>query len=176
MNLLTVSESAGVFEGSLRVTCDNPLDCIDVYEENKPVETEEVVEETTEEVKTDEEFENADKTDDTENTVDKTVDEDETQEEVQPVEYSHLEMAYDILKEKFEELKANFNQAKAENETLQNKVSEYEKAEKQEQLDSLYAEFSELDEEELNGVKEKAVNMSVEEVVTILFAMLGRKQ
>jgi len=150
------------------------------YEENKPVETEEVVEETvetTEEVKADEEFENADKTDDTENTDDKTVDEDETkEEEVQPVEYSHLEMAYDILKEKFEELEANFNQAKAENETLQNKVSEYEKAEKQEQLDLLYAEFSELDEEELNGVKEKAINMSIEEVETILFAMLGRKQ
>ena len=149
------------------------------YEENKPVETEEVVEETvetTEEVKTDEEFENADKTDDTENTDDKTVDEDETQEEVQPVDYSHLEMAYDILKEKFEELEANFNQAKTENETLQNRVSEYEKAEKQEQLDSLYAEFSELDEEELNGVKEKAINMSIEEVETILFAMLGRKQ
>ena len=149
------------------------------YEENKPVETEEVVEETVEtaeEVQADEEFENADKTDDTENTDDKTVDEDETQEEVQPVEYSHLEMAYDILKEKFEELEANFNQAKAENETLQNKVSEYEKAEKQEQLDLLYAEFSELDEEELNGVKEKAINMSIEEVETILFAMLGRKQ
>ena len=149
------------------------------YEENKPVETEEVVEETvetTEEVKTDEEFENADKTDDTENTDDKTVDEDETKEEVQPVEYSHLEMAYDILKEKFEELEANFNQAKTENETLQNRVSEYEKAEKQEQLDLLYAEFSELDEEELNGVKEKAINMSIEEVETILFAMLGRKQ
>lgn len=150
------------------------------YEENKPVETEEVVEETvetTEEVKTDEEFENADKTDDTENTVDKTVDEDETkEEEVQPVEYSHLEMAYDILKEKFEELEANLIQVKTENETLQNRVSEYEKAEKQEQLDLLYAEFSELDEEELNGVKEKAINMSVEEVETILFAMLGRKQ
>ena len=149
------------------------------YEENKPVETEEVVEETvetTEEVKTDEEFENADKTDDTENTDDKTVDEDETKEEVQPVEYSHLEMAYDILKEKFEELEANFNQAKTENETLQNRVSEYEKAEKQEQLDLLYAEFSELDEEELNGIKEKAINMSIEEVETILFAMLGRKQ
>ena len=152
-------------------------------EENKPVETEEVVEETvetTEEVKADEEFENADKTDDTENTNDKTddktVDEDETQEEIQPVEYSHLEMAYDILKEKFEELEANFNQAKAENETLQNRVSEYEKAEKQEQLDSLYAEFSELDEEELNSVKEKAINMSVEEIEIILFAMLGRKQ
>ena len=148
-------------------------------EENKPVETEEVVEETVEtaeEVKTDEEFENADKTDDTENTDDKTVDEDETQEEVQPVDYSHLEMAYDILKEKFEELEANFNQAKAENETLQNRVSEYEKAEKQEQLDLLYAEFSELDEEELNGIKEKAINMSIEEVETILFAMLGRKQ
>ena len=148
-------------------------------EENKPVETEEVVEETVEtaeEVKTDEEFENADKTDDTENTDDKTVDEDETQEEVQPVEYSHLEMAYDILKEKFEELEANFNQAKTENETLQNRDSEYEKAEKQEQLDLLYAEFSELDEEELNGVKEKAINMSIEEVETILFAMLGRKQ
>ena len=123
------------------------------YEENKPVET-----------------------DDTENTDDKTVDEDETQEEVQPVDYSHLEMAYDILKEKFEELEANFNQAKTENETLQNRVSEYEKAEKQEQLDLLYAEFSELDEAELNGVKEKAINMSIEEVETILFAMLGRKQ
>lgn len=149
------------------------------YEENKPVETEEVVEETietTEEVKTDEEFENADKTDDMENTDDKTVDEDETQEEVQSVEYSHLEMAYDILKEKFEELEANLIQVKTENETLQNRVSEYVKAEKQEQLDSLYAEFSELDEEELNGVKEKAINMSVEEVETILFAMLGRKQ
>lgn len=159
------------------------------YEENKPVETEEVeteevvetTEDNTEEVKTEDEFENGDKTDDTEETVDNDESDEEKEEEFkteesQEIEYQTLEMAYDILKEKFEELEVKFNEVVTERDSLQSKVTEYEKADKDLQLETLYAEFSELDEEELNGVKSKASEMTVEEVETVLFAMLGRKQ
>ena len=155
------------------------------YEEDKTVETEEVeteevvetTEDNTEEVKTEDEFENGDKTDDTEETVDKDESgEEEFKAEESQIEYQTLEMAYDILKENFEELEVKFNEVVAERDLIQSKVTEYEKADKDLQLETLYAEFSELDEDELNSVKSKASDMTVEEVETVLFAMLGRKQ
>jgi hypothetical protein len=149
--------------------------------ETEEVETEEFVETTednTEEVKTEDEFENGDDTDNTEEIVDKdeSGEEEFKAEESQEIEYQTLEMAYDILKENFEELEVKFNEVVAERDLIQSKVTEYEKADKDLQLETLYAEFSELDEDELNSVKSKASDMTVEEVETVLFAMLGRKQ
>ena len=177
------SEFKAEFQVMLNEAMSELKEVIDVkYEENKPEETDVKVDET--EVKADEvvepevveEVENAESNEEvkTDETVEKPVEVEVVTEDQYEVEV--LDFAYDVLKDEFLKLQELYTVSVSEKDALQSKVAEYQKAEKQEQLDSLYAEFSELDEEEINSVKEKAMEMSIDEVETILFSMLGRKQ
>jgi hypothetical protein len=75
---------------------------------------------------------------------------------------------------KYNELKAEFEALKERNEELETFKAEFEQTQKQEKVEELFAKFEDLSGEEFEAIKDNALEFSLEDLETKLYAIRGR--
>lgn len=100
------------------------------------------------------------------------IQEEQNEEEVVEEEFTEKEQE---LIQKIEELQESFEVLQQEKESLENIITEYQNKEKQNAIDELFKDFSDLEEnEEAQKIYEDALNLDLDQIELQLYALRGK--